>query len=501
MALTLTGTNGLMTRLGLLGGLAQSILNNQGNQALTAPAKSIGAAYTSLLAQFASTSAQSDVFDSFVSTILNPYRVKPAALSQIKSLAQTLLVRQVNDDAVLAQYNVSFAFAELVRQMGSSALLDSKVSACTVAATTPAALAGVTNTGTPVVTSSIVGAKLPGTTTGSNAMNLQYVIPETMQVQCTADAATGGAQQYQEAFLIQGEPIAVSDPLAWNYTTIYGATGVNGSGGSLSTNVCNSAVYQGQGIGGNLLNNGDFLTFTTHLPNQWVAVTGTAGTDFSDVGASSAGITGGQCLALLHTNAAIKLTQQFGSGGGTSQTLLPNTVYALNFWAKKDTNATGIIEVALVDGTDTIINDNNGVNNKITLDLSTLDNTYSVTNGPHWAYFRTPAVLPATIKLRLRTTTANQVANAYISGMSMRQSRQVYTGGPYVDVFSGATPSIAGDRYTAPFTNNYGAVGTGEVNFQTLFNWLFDLRTISGPAAGLQLPIVGTTLVADSLIA
>lgn len=495
MSVTLTGTGGLFKRLGLFGGLIQSILNNQGAQSLTAPAKSVGAAYSDLLAQFGSASAQADVFDDFFANVVTPYRAKPAALSQIKSYAQKLLIRQVNDDTGRTS-TLATAWAELIRQMGSSAILDSKVSACTVAATTPTTVSGITNTGTAVVTSSKIGPILPGTTTGSNAMDLQFLIPETMRLTCTADAATGGATQYQESFQIAGQPATVTDPLAWNYTTIFGAGQGSGSGASLSTNACDAAVYQGAGVGGNLLYNGDFSHFTSHLPDHWVQVAGVAGTDFSDTGAGTAGLRGGQCLTFLATNTALKLTQQFGSGGGTTSTLLPNTVYAVNSWWKKDSNSTGILEVALVDGSDTIINDNNGVNNKIAIDLSTLDNTYTATNGPHWGYFRTPAVLPSVQKFRIRTTTAVQVAASYLSHVAMRPAKQVYTGGPFVDVFSGATASIAGDSYQAGFTNDFGNVATGKFNIQTLCNLLFDLR-----ASGLiHLPIVGTTLVADSNI-
>src|SRR5205085_8267314 len=85
MAVTLTGTNGLFTRIGRIGGWVNSILNAQGAAALTAPSVSAGVAYTNLLAQFTSGASQADLFDSFVSSVLNPYRLKSATISHLKA--------------------------------------------------------------------------------------------------------------------------------------------------------------------------------------------------------------------------------------------------------------------------------------------------------------------------------------------------------------------------------------------------------------------------------
>ena len=490
MAVTLTGTNGLFTRIGRLGGRVNSILNGQGAAALTAPSVSAGVAYTNLLAQFTSGSAQSDEFDTYYNNVVVPSRGKSQEIASIKTFAQAWLVRQVSDDTPLRQNTVQYAMAELLRQMGPN-VSDSKVSANTTSATTPTANSG--NTGTALVISSIVGPLMPNVenTQGSNAMNLQNIFPETIVLKCTDNS-----QLYQEGFSVISANQITADPLTWNFTSLYGAPATNGSGISTNINVCNAAAYAGSG--GNLLNNGDFSQYPgavlSNAPNQWTAVAGSAGVDFLGIGGAS--ITGGTCLKLLFAGNAVTFTQQFGNAGGTLGILQPNTVYAFNMDAKKDSGATGTITIDLIDGSNNVIADNNAVNNTLAFTGANTGTTYTNGSQVGWGFFRTPNSLPSVYKIRFRTTANIATAALYLSNFSLRPALQPYPGSGYLAMFSKATGNAVGDSYNAIFANNFGGL-TNKAGFMTLFNWLFDMR-----ANGLgQLPILGTNLIADSLVA
>lgn len=507
MAITLTGTGGIFKRVGVISGRIQSILNHQGLVALTAPAISAGTQYANILAQFTSATAQGDILDGYVANVLNISRAKQAEITALQTMAQNLLIRQVNDDTVLKAYTLPYAMAELLRQMGTATT--SKVTACATAAS--ATTQGVGFTGTAVCTSSITGPVMPNATsvTGTNAMDLQYIFPETITLKCTADAQTGGATFFQESFSFLGQTALVTDPLLWNFTNTYGATATNGSGCTGTLNVCSANSYQNTGPGQNVLNNGDFLSFTTNFPNQWTSIVSTPGTTVLDGGAAS-GVRGSTPSSLASTHSlqivgtgGAELTamkQQFNNSAGTTYAILPNTVYAFNFWAKITAGSTGTFVIDLVDGNSTVINDNNAVANSKSLDISTLTTSYTAVNGA----FRTPMFLPATgVFLRIRMTTAvNNAHTLSISDLAMRPAVQAYQGGPYIALFNGGTANILGDYYGAPFTNDFG-VASNRVGFQTIWNWLFGLRTMKNPDISqgnfsMQLPIVGTTAIADS---
>jgi hypothetical protein len=344
-------------------------------------------------------------------------------------------------------------------------------------------------------------------------MVLQYVFPETMLLKCTADAYTGGASQWQETFSFQGGNANVADPLAWNFSNVFGATATNGSGCSGTLNVCSPASYQGVGPGGNLLNNGDFAGWSSSISsatlNQFVAVLGAAGTDYelsTAIASPTGGLVATQAIAFLFGGGGATFTQQFGNGAGTAAVLLPNTVYAVDYWAKKIASATGNIIVDLIDGSNNVINDNNAVANSSTVTVASLTTAYTAQSF----YFRTPAVLPSIYKIRIRYTSP-ATANCFMSDLALRAAVPTYSGGPYIAIFRGGVQSLTGDDYNAAFTQNYGGV-TNSVGHQWLWNMLFGLRTLGAPPpisntqppAGTvgftQLPITGGTTISDSLV-
>jgi hypothetical protein len=279
---------------------------------------------------------------------------------------------------------------------------------------------------------------------------------------------------------------AVSDPFSQDWP--------GGSGANASTNLVDCT--KDNGTSGNLLVNSSFETWTTtNYPDNWIEVLGTAGTHFIKEPSVIYGDTGLAAIQFKGDGATLlTLRQPFNTAlstsagvGGSPQKLAARTPYAVSFWCRNDSNpAAGILRVALVDGSGTVINDDNGTANSFTVDLTTLGTSYVNKTG----VFRLPASVPSTVYLEFKTTTAQTSPRIlYLDGLALGKMLEVYPGGPFLLGFAGVTKAVKNDRYTAAVTNTYG------VN-QKYFERLWGMR-----ALGLQLPSSGSPTVADSLVA
>jgi hypothetical protein len=511
MTIALTGTGGLFKRIGVASGRIQNTFSEQGLLSLTAPNISAGTFWASMQAQFASTTAQSDILDGFVQNELAAMRTPSSVNQLLQTRMSNLLVRQVNDDTPLKAYTPLYAMVELIRQMIANG---DYVNSCAVSATvTP----NGSNIGTAVLASSVLGPQ---------GVNWQHVIPETLFAKITNDSYNGSATPYSEPYTLNGNtPLGGNNPnnmLTWNSTSLYGATQDSGSGAQITGNIVDAAKYQGTGAGGNILNNGDFLTFTSNTPNQWTITVGAAGTQILAGGAGS-GVIGGSSnsLSIAGDGSTLSsLQQQLGNAGGSSVALKPGTVYAGCVWLKKVSGATGNMSISLVNGSGSVVDNINGTAQTpiSALDLSTLTTSYVA----HTFFFQTPAVIPASgIFLRMNLTTAINASHSInVSNLALCVAPQAYVGGPYVAIFSGGTASQQGDNYNDAIANDYATTSgslTNKTGFGPMFNWLFNLRTsLQGQLNSLvasqgvfpsttllqmQLPIStqgGGTLIADS---
>jgi hypothetical protein len=150
--------------------------------------------------------------------------------------------------------------------------------------------------------------------------------------------------------------------------------------------------------------------------------------------------------------------------------------------------STGVLEVSLTDGGGVILTDDEGNDNKITVDLTTVGTTF-VAKG---ASFRTPSLLPATAKLRIRLTTAlENTKGVLIDHMALTPMAQLYPGGPSVAFFSTPDLAVSGDTWTVTVANDRA----GE--FQEYFERFFGMAQL-----GLILPsdASGSETIADTLI-
>jgi hypothetical protein len=372
-----------------------------------------------------------------------------------------------DDDVRLTSKTLANAVKELVKQMQAATSTVLKPT-CTA---TPAAVAG--NNGNGVCTASVLGAA---------GVQMDYVFAETVDIAVTSDAQNG-ATQGREPLSVAGDA-AQADVMSWDWP--------KGSGTSGAMSAVDAT--QDATATGNLLTNSDFDAFTSNTPDNFAVAVGTPGTTVFASGSSDAfGGTGNALKITGNGSELTSLTQTFNvTSGGTNAALRPLTAYAVNCWMKKSSGlAAGVLAIQLIDGTNAVINDAAGTANTIPKTLSTLTTSYAAFNG----YFRTPAVLPSTIKLRIiLTTAATNGESAFLDHLALTPATQLYAGGPFAAVFSGPTKFITNDAFTITVAND-AMTGTGS-KWQKLAERLFGMRSL-----GLQLPSGASPTIAESLVA
>ena len=469
MSIALTGTGGLFVRLGRMFFSVQSANRFCGTTDLSAGGiKSMGISTTDTDAQFVS--ALQYIRD-------NLYSQRDQAVQSLnswkqfwKQLAQRTVIDQADADAVLTNKTLEEALKELISQMiGAGTIYNATndVDASTVSATVTATS---TNTGNGVAVCSVVRP---------DGRNNELVLAENYELICSSDSGLGATAR-SEPFAGKGE-VAQTDKLAFDWP--------KGSGGTCSPSTVDCVLD----ASGNMLTNSDFYPFTVaNTPDNFTILVGAAGTDIL----SEATIVyrdSTKALRIKGDGATLtSIAQTFGvSSGGTTTTLAPNTVYAVNFFARDSGAgaAAGVLELSLVDGSNVIVTDDAATDNKKQVSVATLTASYVAYNF----FIRTPKVLPSTQKLRIRLSTAlTSTESIYVADVAMVQATQMYQGGPWCAIFAGSTQFAKGDKFTLAVANDLAG------DFQTYFERAFDMRTL-----GLQLPsdTGAAETIVDTLIA
>lgn len=139
-------------------------------------------------------------------------------------------------------------------------------------------------------------------------------------------------------------------------------------------------------------------------------------------------------------------------------TLEPSTNYAANVFLKYDVvPADGVIAVELVDGVGgSVIFDDEGGDNAYSVSaLTGLSTSWSPCSGT----FRTPAVLPAQAYFRIQITTAiTSGSSLFLDEAYLGPIDELYTDGPLLAIFDGATDFELADRITLTIVNNRAGV-------------------------------------------
>lgn len=451
-----TNPGGLFPRLGRLG---KALLELNLSQA------DYDAALSGVAAQFAST--LKDVYGPLAAQQSQLVQGVPSNYSAVQQVAQSVLQRMVADDVAAAGRNLDDALREVIRQMRAGSV---SVKACTVASTV-AALGTPTGTG-----------KLVATTKRGDGLVQENLFAEVGRLVCLADSYSGGQTAGQEPFRYIGE----GDEGRGEFDYLWPA------GSAALTGLTAISADTDASATGNLTTNGDAESWTGTTPalDNWVLAPGTWGTDIAQNASSPyRGTYDVRFVAGTGVNTA--LAQTFDDSTGSAVALTPLTSYAFCAWMKRGgVVSAGVLTVELVDGSGTVINDEQGTANSFTQTLSALTTSYAAVTG----FFRLPAIPPAVVKLRLRISTALTGASVYVDDICLAPVTEAYTGGPGLCVFSGVTPFKAGDQWTATQTNDRGGA-SNLATFQALFDRLFGMR-----GRGLLLPSAGSPTLADTLI-
>src|SRR6185437_14786753 len=261
---------------------------------------------------------------------------------------------------------------------------------------------------------------------------------------------------------------------------------------SACSKLLNLADSASDNTAGNWMSNSDFETVSnSNYPDQWTIQTGTAGTQ---VLVSSTAFTGTKSLEFLGDGGSTlsAVLQKFATqksataGGGGAPTVIPaSTQVAVNLYTRVSAAPTaGALQVALVDGSGTVLEDAQGTDCSFTIDLTAESTSWA----DHSGVFRTPAVMPAACYLRLKLTTAiDSAKSVLIDSVALTPMTQLYAGGPSVAGFAGATNVVVGDSWTVAISNTPGLLA------------LWMERFFSLNSRGVVIPYSGSPTAADSL--
>lgn len=456
MALTFTGTGGLFTRLGKIGKLLYSINGNQSAN---------NTVFGEIAAQYAST--LKDRYGQLAQAQTGLLRSQSGIIGAVQTLAQQTIIDMVEADQPAAARSFSDALNEVIRQM---IVQVASVQSCSVGVSIAAL-------GTPTGT----GAKVYSTKRGDGLVQ-ENMFAEVGRLVCQSDSYSGGVTAGREPFRYVGESNLGAGVFDYDWP----------QGSDANTSLSAVSADEDSSTTGNLLRNGDGESWTGSSPavlDYWDLSGGVWATDL--IRNASSPYRGTYDVKWLPGTAATPiLSQTFNSSSGTTAQPKPLTSYALNCWMKRDgAVGAGVMTFDLHDGT-SVINDQAGTANSFTQTLSALTTSYAPVNG----VFRLPAILPATIKVRRRISTALTTSNVYMDDLCLTPLTAAYTGGPGLAVFSGATPFVKNDTWTVTGTNDRGSA-TYLATMQALFDRLFGMRQ-----AGLLLPSSGSPTIADTLI-
>jgi hypothetical protein len=442
-----TSPGGLFVRWGkMIGGI---------NESLTAVGATADSRAVALAAQFVSN--QQQVIDGLFGQRDSFHAAAGDYCGYLRDLMSTTLIEMAADDGIgLVSNDLPTALDKLISQMATT--VDS-INKPTVAAT---ATAGGSNHGNGTFLVSLIDP--------IDGLQADYVFGETLIATCTDDGFQGGgATQGQEPFSILGQIAADSD-LSWDWP--------NGSGAATATNVIDPAVT------GQIVVDGSFEAWEgagDDTPTNWSLIVATAGTTLVR---GEDPYRGAYNLRFIGDGSQLTTVRQTID----VTNLAPLTSYAVNCYLKTDGSvAAGVLQIRLVDGSNTVISDAAGTANSMSKTISTLTSSYTAFSE----FFRTPAVLPTTVKVEIALTTAMTNTEILdIDDLQIVAADLLYAGGPRVKIFAGSTPFAKNDTVSLAVTNSLGV---------TSFARSLD-RTLGLRELGKKIPSAASETISDSLI-
>jgi len=456
MAVTLTGSNGLFTRLGKLFQIAVQVKTFQATLATE---------IQDALDEF--DGGDNDHALAITGIKTASQKSCAAVYGSIRAAAHKTLIEMVDDDDPLPAKTVDMALERLIRQMEDAS---ASINASAYGAP-DSADSGNTGNGT-VVATTTANSKLTANTRA-----------ESLVIKCTKDAQISGTAG-REVFSVQGEqPVSsIADP-DWP----------GGSGVSKSIVVTDPAVDASSQFNKNLLTNSTYENFTTNTPDNWTIAVGSAGTQITKNTTEAKIFQGSANLKITGDGGGTltKITQSLNTSGQTTGKLLPDTVYCMHFKYYLDTGiSAGALKASITDSGGTAITANSlTAESTANLGAAAASQWNSATQ-----FFMTPKALPTgtPYKMNLELTTAiTNTKNCYVDQVCVFKPTQV-ANGAFMALLRGTTDFIRDDEFVIALAKS--STGT----FQEYMDKFFDMY-----ARNKQLPenSAGGETIADSLIA
>ena len=456
MALTLTGSGGVFTRLGKIFGMMSDVRTHMSD--IETEIADVQGAYSA---------ADSWMVASLVAAKEARIAQAGGVMNDLRAIAIDTLVEmcwadsQAGVSGILPRKDLESALLYLIRDMDAAV---ASVNLNTSSVGSPALGAGNTGTGKLVVSVEPTNLPTPNVATMSNVRN------EKLEVRCIQDAQGQAILKGAETFEIRG--LAAYDNLDRRFPA--------GSGVRQSIS-CVSAAIDAGGVGQNMLRNTDFENFTTaNVADYWTTVTGTAGTHFGQE--TTTYLRGASGFKMIGDGTVLaEVRQQLGSTAGTPAQIQAGRLYCLAVWIRHSTGSgAGNVRIQLENAAGTAISG------------TTIDTTSAVgTSFTHKTIvFRAPNVLPSTVYVSIEQSTALAAAGVmYIDELCLVEMVQIAPGGCAITMFAGATDWVIDDRISVK-TDNDG-LGLFVVYFDIAFNMY---------EKGLFLPQAASETINDNLI-
>ena len=456
MALTLTGSGGVFTRLGKIFGMMSDVRTHMSD--IETEIADVQGAYSA---------ADSWMVASLVAAKEARIAQAGGVMNDLRAIAIDTLVEmcwadsQAGVSGILPRKDLESALLYLIRDMDTAV---ASVNLNTSSVGSPALGAGNTGTGKLVVSVEPTNLPTPNVATMSNVRN------EKLEVRCIQDAQGQAILKGAETFEIRG--LAAYDNLDRRFPA--------GSGVRQSIS-CVSASIDAGGVGQNMLRNTDFENFTTaNVADYWTTVTGTAGTHFGQE--TTTFLRGASAFKMIGDGTVLaEVRQQLGSTAGTPAQIQAGRLYCLAVWIRHSTGSgAGNVRIQLENAAGTAISG------------TTIDTTSAVgTSFTHKTIvFRAPNVLPSTVYVSIEQSTALAAAGVmYIDELCLVEMVQIAPGGCAITMFAGATDWVIDDRISVK-TDNDG-LGLFVVYFDIAFNMY---------EKGLFLPQAASETINDNLI-
>ena len=456
MALTLTGSGGVFTRLGKIFGMMSDVRTHMSD--IETEIADVQGAYSA---------ADSWMVASLVAAKEARIAQAGGVMNDLRAIAIDTLVEmcwadsQAGVSGILPRKDLESALLYLIRDMDAAV---ASVNLNTSSVGSPALGAGNTGTGKLVVSVKPTNLPTPNVATMSNVRN------EKLEVRCIQDAQGQAILRGAETFEIRG--LAAYDNLDRRFPA--------GSGVRQSIS-CVSAAIDAGGVGQNMLRNTDFENFTTaNVADYWTTVTGTAGTHFGQE--TTTFLRGASAFKMIGDGTVLaEVRQQLGSTAGTPAQIQAGRLYCLAVWIRHSTGSgAGNVRIQLENAAGTAISG------------TTIDTTSAVgTSFTHKTIvFRAPNVLPSTVYVSIEQSTALAAAGVmYIDELCLVEMVQIAPGGCAITMFAGATDWVIDDRISVK-TDNDG-LGLFVVYFDIAFNMY---------EKGLFLPQAASETINDNLI-